>query len=73
MKRGMKRGMKKPKLKYLERKTIELLLEGQNQTQIAETLSCSQSTVARRIASVIEKLGAKTIYEAIVIWSRETT
>jgi DNA-binding NarL/FixJ family response regulator len=54
-----------------EQATLELVATGLTNPQIADRLMISVSTVNFHVHNVLDKLGAKTRTEAVVIASRE--
>jgi DNA-binding NarL/FixJ family response regulator len=59
------------KLTEREQSTLQLVAQGLTNPQIADRLSISVSTVNFHVHNVLDKLGAKTRTEAVVIASRE--
>ena len=56
----------KPKLTAREQRVLELLATGRRNTQIADDLSISLSTVKRHVSNVFAKLGVENRTQAAV-------
>jgi len=54
-----------------ERSLMELMIEGQGTKQAASAMCMSPDTVATHLSRAKVKLGAKTRYQAIAIFTRQ--
>jgi len=50
-----------------EREVLALMVEGLNNTQIAEKLTVSPSTIKSHVSSILSKLGVTTRTEAVTL------